>query len=51
MTIPDGAEIGVDLELDRRRGFTVSPGGVVVVPVMEGSEELFAAESSVTRGG
>ncbi len=40
--IPDGAEVGVDLDLDRRRGFTVTEGGIVVVPVMEGSEELFA---------
>lgn len=30
-TIPDGAQIGVDLEADRARGFTVSDGGVVVI--------------------
>ena len=29
--IPEGTQIGVDLELDRRRGFHVSPGGVVVL--------------------
>jgi glucose-1-phosphate adenylyltransferase len=29
--IPDGAQIGVDLEADRKR-FWVSPGGVVVIP-------------------
>jgi len=29
--IPEGAQIGVDLELDRERGFTVSAGGVVVI--------------------
>jgi len=31
VAIPDGAEIGVDHELDRKRGFVVSPGGVVVI--------------------
>ncbi len=40
--IPRDVEIGVDLDLDRRRGFTVTEGGVVVVPVMESAEELFA---------
>lgn len=40
--IPDGAQIGVDLDLDRRRGFTVTESGIVVVPEMEGTEELFA---------
>jgi glucose-1-phosphate adenylyltransferase len=29
--IPAGIEIGFDLELDRQRGFTISPGGVVVI--------------------
>jgi len=42
--IPDGAEVGVDLDRDRRRGFTVTEGGVVVVPALEGAEELFARE-------
>ncbi|MDX6542243.1 MAG: glucose-phosphate adenylyltransferase, partial [Gaiellales bacterium] len=28
--IPDGAQIGVDLDADRER-FTVSPGGIVVI--------------------
>ncbi|MCG8449716.1 MAG: glucose-1-phosphate adenylyltransferase [Pirellulales bacterium] len=42
--IPDGAEVGVDLQRDRRRGFTVSEGGVVVVPPLEGAEEIFARE-------
>lgn len=32
VSIPDGTEIGVDLELDRARGFTVTPRGVVAVP-------------------
>jgi len=42
--IPAGAEVGVDLDRDRRRGFTITAGGVVVVPVMEAADELFARE-------
>jgi len=41
VNIPDGAQVGVDLDLDRRRGFTVTEGGVVVVPIIEGAEDLF----------
>jgi glucose-1-phosphate adenylyltransferase len=29
--VPEGAEIGVDAERDRARGFTISPNGVVVI--------------------
>ncbi|QEG43691.1 glucose-1-phosphate adenylyltransferase [Roseimaritima ulvae] len=29
--IPQGMQIGYDLELDRQRGFVISPGGVVVI--------------------
>ncbi|QDU96979.1 Glucose-1-phosphate adenylyltransferase [Lignipirellula cremea] len=39
--IPPGAQIGYDLELDRRRGFTISPGGVVVIAKADGVEHLF----------
>jgi glucose-1-phosphate adenylyltransferase len=42
--IPAGAEVGVDLDRDRRRGFTITDAGVVVVPVMEDTDELFARE-------
>lgn len=42
--IPAGAQIGVDLDRDRRRGFTITDDGVVVVPVMDGNGELFARE-------
>ena len=31
VTVPDGAEIGVDPDADRARGFTVSDGGVTVL--------------------
>lgn len=31
VSIPAEMEIGYDLELDRRRGFTISPGGIVVI--------------------
>ncbi len=31
VVIPDGAQIGVDKEADRQRGFTVSEGGVTVL--------------------
>jgi len=32
VVIPAGVDIGYDLETDRARGFTVTPGGVVVIP-------------------
>ncbi len=32
VVVPDGATLGVDLELDRARGYYVSDGGVTVVP-------------------
>jgi glucose-1-phosphate adenylyltransferase len=33
--IPDGSEIGYDLEEDRRKGYTVTESGIVVVPRQE----------------
>jgi glucose-1-phosphate adenylyltransferase len=38
--VPPGAEIGYDLELDRRRGFAVSDGGVVVIAKADGLEHV-----------
>jgi glucose-1-phosphate adenylyltransferase len=40
--IPDGAQVGVDLDADRRRGFEVTDNGVVVIPMIEGADELFS---------
>lgn len=42
--IPADAQVGVDHDLDRRRGFTITNNGVVVVPAMEMSDELFSRE-------
>ena len=39
--IPARAEVGVDLESDRARGFTVSEGGVVVIPAIADAASLF----------
>ncbi|MDC0935608.1 glucose-1-phosphate adenylyltransferase [Pirellulales bacterium] len=39
--IPAGAKVGVDLEADRGRGFTVSEGGVVVIPAVADAPSLF----------
>ena len=38
--IPAGIEIGVDLELDRKRGFTISNNGVVTVAKTEDLSSL-----------
>ena len=38
--IPQGVQIGYDLELDRRRGFTISEGGIVVIAKADGVEHV-----------
>lgn len=40
--IPDGAQVGVDHEADRRRGFEVTEKGVTVIPTIDGTEALFS---------
>ena len=32
VVIPEGSTIGLDLEADRAKGYTVSEGGIVIVP-------------------
>jgi glucose-1-phosphate adenylyltransferase len=38
--VPAGVEIGYDQELDRRRGFTISEGGIVVIAKDDGLEHM-----------
>ena len=38
--VPAGVEIGYDLELDRRRGFTISDNGIVVIAKDDGLEHM-----------
>jgi glucose-1-phosphate adenylyltransferase len=40
VTVPAGVEIGYDPDLDRRRGFTVTKSGLVVIAKGERVEEL-----------
>ena len=50
VVIPEGCEIGVDRDWDRRRGLTVSPGGVVVVgkgDIIPAPRKATAAETSI----
>ena len=44
VTIPPGVEIGYDLDLDRRRGLTISEGGIVVLSKSDGIEHVLAAK-------
>ena len=44
VTIPEGIEIGYNREDDEKRGFSVSPGGVVVIAKADGVEHLLEKE-------
>lgn len=44
VNIPPEMEIGYDIELDRRRGFTISPNGIVVI---SGNDSPSMADSSL----
>ena len=47
--IPAGTQIGYDLAFDRRRGFTVSDNGLVVVPKGETIEAFLGGDQSRRR--
>jgi glucose-1-phosphate adenylyltransferase len=52
--IPPGFEIGYDLEKDRARGFTISPGGIVTIAKTEDLSAVSASESltsALSEGG
>ena len=38
--IPEGTEVGYDLEADRQRGFTVTESGIVVIAKSDTNAEL-----------
>lgn len=44
VSIPANVEIGYDLELDRRRGLTISESGIVVLAKSDGIEHVLAAK-------
>ena len=47
--IPAGTQIGYDQAFDRRRGFTVSENGLVVVPKGETIEAFLGGDQSRRR--
>ncbi len=47
VAVPDGTNIGVDLDADRERGYTVTANGVVVVPPATQALEAAIAQACV----
>jgi glucose-1-phosphate adenylyltransferase len=45
--IPQGVEIGYNVEHDRARGFTVTEGGIVVIAKADGIEHFIESESAL----
>ncbi len=43
--IPEYAKIGFDLEMDARRGFTITDSGIVVIAKADGIEHMLRAEA------
>jgi glucose-1-phosphate adenylyltransferase len=50
VVIPEDAVIGYDLEQDRRRGFAISEGGVVVIAKDHGAGQLLVREQASAAG-
>ncbi|MBW3596438.1 MAG: glucose-1-phosphate adenylyltransferase [Planctomycetes bacterium] len=50
VNIPEDAVIGYDVEQDRRRGFAISEGGVVVIAKDDGARQLLSQEQTAAAG-
>ncbi len=50
VAVPPEMEIGYDLEIDRARGFKVTPSGVVTIGKIDGFDDIEAAQSSWFEG-
>ncbi|MBX7169064.1 MAG: glucose-1-phosphate adenylyltransferase, partial [Pirellulales bacterium] len=46
VSIPQGIEIGYDLEQDRARGFSISDSGVIVIAKADGVEHFLEPEAA-----
>ena len=45
--LPEGAEVGYDLDLDRRRGFTITESGIVVIAKGEPASTFYRGEGRI----